>query len=109
MGYYMFHIDHPSDIHIEPILVTIQESILDTQRNYHEYIKTPKLMIHLCFLYQGFSLQKEIPFDNESDLRDSLEAHTIDLDINDYRLRSASRLNDWNLHLREPTEEISEA
>ena len=100
MGFYLFDID-PDDLRLREILRRIEDAILETKREYSKHVTSPKLMVHMCFLYQGFSLQRDIPFDCESDLRESLSPDEIELRVENFELLSAPKLNGWTLHRRE--------
>ncbi len=109
LGFYLFDIDSMREgLEFCPHRYTtpIKRDILNTKTKYGEKCKLgPTITIHMCFLYQGFSLHREVPVDTQSDLEASLaidmrsrqsgdDNRCVDLEIKD--------LNGWLLHHQEP-------
>ena len=97
-----FHLlDSTDNSTITKSLEVIRESISYT-REKHSDLETEGLILHVCVLKHGFSLQKDVPFSeplahDDSALRRHLE---VDLDVSQVRLREVKELNGWNLHQR---------
>ena len=102
-----FHLFAEDQIDLDGITHELCASILRVREEYAEHLLSQNLIIHLCFLYQGFSLEKEIPFRaKDSDLQDALSVQ-VGLTEDKSELScplELSGLNGWMFHRRESLE-----
>lgn len=55
-----FHLFADDAINLDGFTEELCKSILKVKEDYPEDLRSPRLIVHLCFLSQGFSLEKEI-------------------------------------------------